>query len=99
MKIRIKTNDYRGFEEFPIVSIKYQLDEKGIPVDIAIGATEDVLEHISEFAQIGYNIRHLIVDGFLTGDVELIIKGASHEALYARLNHFNVVEASKVIYK
>jgi len=99
MKIRIKTNDYRVFEEFPIVSIKYQLDEEGIPVDITIGATEDVLEHISEFAQIGYNIRHLIVDGFLTGDEELILKGASHEALYARLNHFNVVEAREVIYK
>jgi hypothetical protein len=29
----------------------------------------------------------------------LIIKGATYEALYARLQHFNVVEASKVIYK
>lgn len=99
MKIRIKTNDYRKFEEFPIVSIKYELDENGVPVDIAIAANEETLEHISEFAQIGYNIRHLIVDGFLTGDEELIIKGATHEALYARLNHFNVVEAKKVIYK
>lgn len=99
MKIRIKTNDYRGFEEFPIASIRYNLDEEGIPVDIIIGATEDVLEHISEFAQIGYNVRHLIVDGFLDSDAELILAGATHEALYARLNHFNVVEAKRVIYK
>lgn len=99
MKIRIKTNDYRGFEEFPIVSIKYNLDEEGIPVDIAINATEDVLEHISEFAQIGYNVRNLILDGFLDSDVKLILAGATHEALYARLNHFNVVEAKRVIYE
>jgi hypothetical protein len=25
-------------------------------------------------------------------------KGATHEALYARLNHFNVLEANKVLY-
>ena len=99
MKIRIKTNDYRGFEEFSIVSIKYQLDKNGVPVDIIIAGTEDVLEHISEFAQIGYNVRHLIVDGFLDSDAGLILAGATHEALYARLNHFNVVEASEVIYK
>lgn len=98
MKIRIKTNDYRGFEEFPIVSIRYNLDEKGIPVDITIGATEDVLVRISEFAQIGYNIRNLIIDGFLDSDAELILAGATHEALYARLNYFNVVEAKRVIY-
>lgn len=99
MKIRIKTNDYRGFEEFPIVSIKYSLDENGVPVDVIITGTEDVLEHISEFAQIGYNIRHLIVDGFLDSDVKLILAGATHEALYARLQHFNVLEANEVIYK
>lgn len=44
MKIRIKTNDYRGFEEFPIASIRYNLDEEGIPIDITIGATEDAVE-------------------------------------------------------
>ena len=99
MKIRIKTNDYRVFEEFPIVSIKYSLDENGVPVDIVIAANEETLEHISEFAQIGYNVRHLIVDGFLDSDAELILAGATHEALYARLNHFNVVEAKRVIYK
>lgn len=99
MKIRIKTNNYEGFEEFPIVCIKYQLDENGIPVDIVIAATEEVLEHISVFASIGYNIRELDTAPWSKDDLMLIIKGATHEALYARLNHFNVVEASEVIYK
>ena len=94
MKIRIKTNDYRGFEEFPIVSIKYQFDEEGIPIDIAITGTEEVLEHIAEFASVGWNIKELNWD-----DPLLIINGATHEALYARLQHFNVVEAKSVIYK
>ena len=98
MKIRIKTNDYREFEEFPIVSIKYQLDENGVPIDITIAGTKDVLEHISEFAQIGYDVKNLVVDGFLDSDAELILAGATHAALYARLNHFNVVEAKRVIY-
>ena len=95
MKIRIKTNDYRGFEDFPIVSIKYQLDENGVPVDIMITGTEEILENIAEFASIGWSIRELDEND----SVILRVKGATHEALYARLNHFNVAEASKVIYK
>ena len=95
MKIRIKTNDYRGFEEFPIVSIKYQLDENGMPVDIIIAGTEEVLEHIAEFASIGWNMKELDWgSNFILKD-----KGATHEALYARLQHFNVLEAKEVIYK
>lgn len=95
MKIRIKTNDYRGFEEFPIASIKYQLDENGVPVDIVVAGTEEILEHIAEFASIGWNIRELDEND----SIFLMEKGATHEALYARLNHFNVVEASEVIYR
>ena len=95
MKIRIKTDDYRRFEEFPIVSIKYSLDENGVPVDIVIAGTEEVLEHIAEFASIGWNIRELDEND----SIFLMMKGATHEALYARLQHFNVVEYSEVIYK
>lgn len=94
MKIRIKTNDYREFEEFPIVSIKYDIDETGVPVDIVIRANEETLEHIAEFSSIGWNMKEL-------DDYEreyTWAKGATHEALYARLNHFNVLEANKVLY-
>lgn len=92
MKIRVKTNDYREFEEFPVASVKYQLDESGVPVDIIIAGTEETLEHIAEFASIGWNIREL-------DDWDSSALGATHEALYARLQHFNVVEAKAVIYK
>ena len=94
MKIRIKTNDYREFKEFPIISIKHELDENGVPVDIMIAGTEEVLEQIAEFASIGWNIRELDEND----SVILMMKGATHEALYARLNHFNVLEANKVVY-
>ena len=96
MKIRIKTNDYREFEDFSVVSIKYQLDENGVPVDIIITGTEEVLEHIAEFASIGWNIKELDDWGsnFILKD-----KGATHEALYARLQHFNVLEANEITYK
>ena len=94
MKLRIKTNDYREFEEFPIVCIKYQLDENGIPVDIAIAGTEQALEQIAEFASIGCNIRELDEND----SIFLMEKGATHEALYARLQHFNVLEAKNVIW-
>ena len=94
MKIRIKTNDYREFEEFPIVSIRYDIDETGVPVDIVIRANEETLEHIAEFSNIGWNMKEL-------DDYErkyTWAKEATHEALYARLNHFNVLEANKVLY-
>lgn len=95
MKLRIKTGDYREFEEFPIVCIKYQLDENGIPVDIVIAGTEQELEHIAEFASIGWNIRELDEND----SIFLMEEGATHEALYARLQHFNVLEAKVVIYR
>lgn len=94
MKIRIKTNDYRGFKEFPIISIKHELDENGMPVDIMIAGTEEVLEQIAEFSSIGWNIRELDEND----SAILMMKGATHEALYARLNQFNVLEANKVLY-
>jgi hypothetical protein len=98
MKIKIKTNDYREFKEFSIVTLKHELDENGIPVDIVITGTEEVLNAISEFAHIGCNIQELSSEPWNICP-SLIIKGATHEALYARLNSFEVLEADKVIYE
>lgn len=95
MKLRIKTNDYREFEEFPIVCIKYQLDENGIPVDIVIYGDENTLLDICEYSRLGFNIQPL--DS--TYSYYENIQGATHEALYARLQPFDVLEAKNVIYK
>ena len=100
MKIKIKTNDYREFKEFPIVSLRHELDENGIPVDIVITGTEEILNAISEFAHIGCNIQELSTESWNSHNSSLLIlKGATHEALYARLNSFEVLEATKIIYE
>ena len=97
MKLKIKTGDYREYMEFPITSIQYEIDDNNIPVDIVISGTKEVLESIGEFAILGNNIRAL--DDNDSYDIVLILKGATHEGLYARLPEFTVLGAKKCIYK
>lgn len=96
MKIRISTNDYREFVEFPIVTISYELDGEGNPIDITIAATKEVLAKIATFSNIGWNMH--ILDDYTPQELSLINAGATHQALYARLNSFEVLEANHVSY-
>lgn len=81
--MKIKFNDGREYEVF---SVAYQLDENGIPVDIVIYGTKEVLEQIAEYASIGVNIQ------------ECDWVSDMPNALYARLQPFTVIEADRVQY-
>lgn len=94
MKIRIETDDYREFVEFPIAAIKYQIDEKG-PIDIEIYGTEEALNDICDFALIGCNMQEI--------DKEIqwrkSLWEATHECLIARLPKFTIIEADICFYE
>ena len=77
--------------EYEVVDVCYSLDECGKPVDIVVTANKDTLLSIVEFAMIGSNIQESYkVDE--TGE-------PLHEALYARLSDFKVIDANMVHYQ
>ena len=94
MKIKIYTGDYREYVEFPIVDIKYSLDENNIPVDIFISGDAATLELIGEHSMIGFNMKALEEGEY--SELYRISKGATHECLCARLPKFEVLEANHV---
>ena len=81
--MKIKFNDGMEYEVFYVT---YQLDENGIPIDIIIYGTKEVLEQIAEYASIGVNIQ------------ECDWVSDMPNALYARLQPFTVIEADRVQY-
>ena len=85
MKLKFKQYEYE------IVDICYSLDRWGEPVDIVVTADEDTLLNISEFAMLGCNIQESY-RADKTGE-------PLHEALFARLLEFEVIEAKKVYYQ
>ena len=93
--MKIKFNDGRECEVF---SVTYQLDENGIPVDIIIYGAKEVLEQIAEYASIGVNIQECDWDSALQSDMWMHYADHVHNALYARLQPFIVIEADKVQY-
>jgi hypothetical protein len=97
MKIRIKTGDWRQFEEFSITGIHYELDEHNCPVDIVIYGTEDVLDELSQYAILGYNSRPL--NDCFSEEIRMEALGATHTCLCARLPEFTVHGALRVIYQ
>ena len=85
MKLKFKQYEYE------IVDICYSLDRWGEPVDIVVTADEDTLLNISEFAMLGCNIQESY-RADKTGE-------PLHEALFARLLEFEVIEAKKIYYQ
>ena len=97
MKIRIKTGDWRQFEDFSITGIHYEMDEHDCPVDIIIYGTEDTLDEISQYAMLGCNIRPL--EDCFGEEIRMKALGATHTGLFARLPEFTIHGASRVIYQ
>lgn len=85
MKLKFKQYEYE------IVDICYSLDRWGEPVDIVVTADENTLLNISEFAMLGCNIQESY-RADKTGE-------PLHEALFARLLEFEVIEAKKIYYQ
>ena len=93
--MKIRFNDGMEYEVF---SVAYQLDENGIPVDIVIYGTKEVLEQIAEYASIGVNIQECDWVSALQSDMWLHYSDHVCNALYARLQPFTVIEADRVQY-
>ena len=98
MKIRFYNNDlFDELDEYPIFSIHYFVVD-GQPVDITITGYEEVLEEIAALhGRLGFNIKEL-EDGCLTFAQRACAEThmATHEALYGRLDHFEIVDAFDV---
>ena len=93
--MKIKFNDGREYEVF---SVTYQLDENGIPVDIIIYGTKEVLEQIAEYASISVNIQECDWVSAMQSDMWMYYADHVCNALYARLQPFTVIEADRVQY-
>lgn len=99
MKIQFK-NYWDEVDEYPIYSIHYTVLD-GKPIDIVIVGYEEVLQEIAEkHCILGFNIVSLddsassILNFF---EAERALKfHATHEALYGRLQDFEVVDAYDV---
>lgn len=77
MKISFYDKDY------DVLSVSYERDENGIPIDISIIGKEEVLQSIAEEQCIlGFNIRQYPSSG----------DGSIYEALYGRLRGFVVID-------
>ena len=100
--MKIKFNDGMEYEVFYVT---YQLDENGIPIDIIIYGTKEVLEQIAKYASIGVNIQEcdwvsIMQSGLWMHYADYIcnVLYDIRTALYARLQSFTVIEAGKVQY-
>ena len=93
--MKIKFNDGR---EYKVFSVAYQLDENDVPIDIVIYGTKEVLEQIAEYASIGVNIQECDWDSAMQSDMWMYYADHVHNALYARLQPFTIIEADKVRY-
>ena len=93
--MKIKFNDGMEYEVFYVT---YQLDENGIPVDIIIYGTKEVLEQIAKYASIGVNIQECDWVSANQSGMWMHYADRVCKALYARLEPFIVRFADKVQY-
>jgi len=82
---------------FEITGIYYYTDEKGWPIDISIFGDKETLIEIGEFACTNYNEQPL---DYPCNRMErdAFFNGAKHEALYARLPRFRIIEENGAWY-
>lgn len=93
--MKIKFNDGR---EYNVFSVTHQMDENDVPIDIVIYGTKEVLEQIAEYAFIGVNIQECDWDMAMQSGMWMHYADHVHNALYARLQPFTVIDADKVQY-
>lgn len=99
MKIRFYNNQFTDeLDEYPIFSIHYQVVD-GQPIDITITGYEEMLEKIAALhGRLGFNIKEFDGEGCLTWAQRKYAEEhmVTHEALYGRLDSFEVVDAYNV---
>ena len=93
--MKIEFNDGMEYEVF---SVTHQMDENDVPIDIVIYGTKEVLEQIAEYASIGVNIQECTWDRAMQSGMWMHYADHVHNALYARLQPFAVIEADRVQY-
>ena len=91
--MKIKFNDGMEYEVFYVT---YQLDKNGIPVDIIIYGTKEVLEQIAEYASIGVNIQEGDLFSAIQSGIGMHYADYIYEALYARLEPFTVMFTDEI---
>lgn len=82
--------------EYEIYSAQYQVDSKGIPVDIILYGSKQVLSAIVLHSYLGCNIIECDWEESMRACVWNHYSDYVHKALYARLQPFTIEGCSKV---
>ena len=70
-------------KDYDVLSVSYERDENGIPIDISIIGSEEVLQSIAEEqCTLGFNIHQYLSSS----------DTSTYEALYGRLREFIVID-------
>lgn len=82
-------------KSFQVERISYEVDDSNRPIDIQIIGEKEILEQISEYASIGFNMQLL---EFPNDKLSILPDKDIYECLCARLQPFVVNKVKSVIY-
>lgn len=82
-------------KSFQVERISYEVDDSDRPIDIQIIGEQEILEQISEYASIGFNIQPL---EFPNDKLSILPDKDMYECLCAHLQPFVVTKHKLVIY-
>lgn len=82
-------------KSFQVERISYEVDDSNRPIDIQIIGEKEILEQISEYASIGFNIKPL---EFPNDKLSIFLDKDMYECLCAHLQPFVVTKHKSVIY-
>lgn len=82
-------------KSFQVERISYEVDDSDRPIDIQIIGEKEILEQISEYASIGFNIQPL---EFPNDKLSILPDKDMYECLCAHLQPFVVTKYKSVIY-
>lgn len=82
-------------KSFQVERISYEVDDSNRPIDIQIIGEKEILEQISEYASIGFNIQSL---EFPNDKLSILTDKDMYECLYAHLQPFVITKYKSIIY-